>query len=193
MSTSALVDFFERSFQGDCFPCTRYTPSNTSLCQFGAIDGSGMIRWRPVKRALVIQGDVFDELVETEQREFEFIDQARQFTSGFWCSTIDCWHAYEMLVLDCGSWNEREYHVKQVHLRSHFAQQRREDFPRSLPLGFSPSGSGCTYSMRLEDGEVWVEELEGRPTKKAADSLNDFLSGLRHDQVSEEMLDRVFE
>lgn len=193
MSISALIEFFERSFTEDCYPRTKYNPSNTSLCQFGAIDGTGMIQWRPVKRGLVIRGDVLDELVESEQSEFEFIEQARSFTSGFWCSTIECWRGYEMLVLDCGAWNEREYHVKQVHLRSHFSQQRRAEFPLSLPLGISPSGSGCCYSMRLDSGEIWVEEPEGRPTKKVADSLNEFLVGVRHDRVNEDLLDRVFD
>jgi len=193
MSISSLIKFFERSFSRDCYPRTKYNPSNTSLCQFGAIDGGGMIHWRPVKRALVIRGDVLDELVETEETEFNFVEQARDFTSGFWCSTFECWYGYEWLVLDCGAWNEREFRVKQVHLRTHFAQQRREGFPISLPLAISPSGSGICYSMRLDNGEVWKEEPEGRPSKKVADSLTEFLAGLRYERVNEDLLDRVFE
>lgn len=98
-----------------------------------------------------------------------------------------------MVVLDCGSWNECEYKVKQAHLRSHFAQQRKEGFPFSLPLGISPSGSGCCYAMRLDNGEVWIEEPDGQPSKKVTDSLKDFLGMLRHDCVNEDMLDGVFE
>ena len=186
--SSPIAEFFDRSFRDASYPRIQYCPDQSSLCMFGPIDAGGMIHWRPVRRAVNESPDVIDRLPSLAHNGI-----AKEFVSGYWSSTLDCWYGYEPFTLDCGAWNEAAYRDKQLQLQLHFAAQEGRGLPFSLPLGESASGSECRYTMRLDNGEVWMVEPDGLPYERQAESLASFFAELRYEAVSEDLLDRVFE
>lgn len=185
---SPIAKFFDRSFSDDSYPRVKYCPDQTSLCLFGPIDSGGMIHWRPVRRALSNSHVVFDQFPPSP-----IIDDAKAFVSGFWCAPLECSFGYEPFMLHCGAWNESDYREKQLQLQIEFADQEDRDLPFSVPLGVSVSGSECRYSLHLDTGEIWLEEPDGRPFEKQADSMAAFFAILRYHAVTEDLLDKVFE
>ena len=185
---SPIVEFFDRSFSDESYPRIKYCPDQTSLCMFGPIDSGGMIHWRPVKRAASTAQNVIDEFPASD-----YTPLAKEFASGYWSSSLECWFGYEPLILNCGAWNEATYRERQIQLHVHFCEQEDLGYPASLPLGVSSSGSDCCYAMRVDNGQVWLEEPDGRPFEKQASSMASFFAALRYQPVTEDLLNRVFD
>lgn len=185
--SSPLADFFQKSFDGGQYPLATYRAGQSSLCMFGAIDGNGMVRWRPVKRS----GRHTDALAAYGSAPY--FEVARELDAGYWCSTLDCWWGYKSVVLDCGAWNETAYQFKQNELRLHFQRKQGMDLPLSVPFAHSPSGSGCLYAFRIDSGEVWSEEEDGTSASQVSGSLAEFFDALRYDPIDTNVLNGAFD
>ena len=188
-SPSPIAEFFATVFTADSYPRLKYIPGQTSLCMFGPVDGEGMIHWRPVRRAASQQlTSVLDQYAAMPGTA-----AAREFLSGYWCAVLDCQFEYEPLSLDCGAWNMKRYQQKEKDLQRRFIEQMDRNLPISVPLGQLGSGSQHSYAVKLEDGEVWLEDPYGRGVDRQAESLASFFAKLQYQPVNQDLIDKVFE
>lgn len=186
--SSPISEFFARAFTPDSYPRVPYVPGQASLCMFGPIDGDGMIHWRPVRRAPHRCKSVLEQHANLPGTTW-----AREVVSGYWSSTLACTFGYESLTLDCGAWNEEAYYCKQDRLRERFQHQATQKLPLSVPLGISANGSGYRYAVRLELGDVWLEDAHGQGVERLSQTYQEFFTAIQYQAASEDLLHKVFE
>lgn len=184
MTFPPLDEFFERSLTGDWFPTAKYIPTYDSPCTFGPIDSESMVQWRPIARdagsAEIEDATQFrlSDAVASPSLQTEFVTEASDFVTSHWCGPLDCRFGYERVVLDCGAWNSADLKRKQVAFQD-CVESPNDNDEVFWPVAWSISGSGQYVGLNLSNGELWSAELESGASQKLADSMSDFLCGLR--------------
>ena len=180
---SPLEDFIDRTFGTEFFPRAPFDPTRPSPCSFGSIASDGTVQWRAVPREL--DDSVVSVFADLDP---QICRHASEFVGSYWCGRLECRFGYEYLTLDCGAWNDQDFDQKLTTIERRVGHRERNDRPRSLRLGWSASGTHCHFGMNLETGAVCIEERDGAQLQKIADSLPDFMAGLRYVPSADHLL-----